>query len=124
MDTDDGTVYPTILPLNCECIYCSLPSYSIASHGSTADIQEASKNIWLAWIAPAFADWTILPENNDDFDAWYRSLPIHKIFLVGKESEIHYLAPENEQSDYPFVYVGWNVNCELGEEDEDSEQDD
>ena len=69
-------------------------------------------------------NWKILLENNDDFDAWYRSLPIHKIFLVGKESEIHNLAPENEQPDYPFVYVGWNVDCELSEEDEDSEQDD
>ena len=57
------------------------------------------------------------------FDAWYQSLPIHKIFLIGKESEIHYLAPENEQPDYPFVYVGWNVDCELSEEDEDSGQD-
>ena len=35
----------------------------------------------------------------------------------------HYLAPENEQPDYPFVYVGWNVDCELSEEDEDSGQD-
>ncbi len=34
------------------------------------------------------------------------------------------MAPENEQPDYPFVYVGWNVDCELSEEDEDSEQDD
>ncbi len=72
----------------------------------------------------AFADGKILPENNDKFDVWYRSLPIHKIFLVGKESEIYYLAPENEQPDYPFIYVGWNVDCELSEEDEDSEQDD
>jgi len=55
--------------------------------------------------------------------AWYWSLLIHKIFLIGKESEIHYLARENEQPDYPFVYVGWNVDCELNEEDEDNEQD-
>ena len=72
----------------------------------------------------AFADGKILPENNDDFDAWYRSLPIHKKFLVGKESEIHYLAPEHEQPDYPFVYVDWNVDCELSEEDYNSEQED
>ncbi len=34
------------------------------------------------------------------------------------------MAPENEQPDYPFVYVVWNVDCELSEEDKDSEQDD
>ena len=33
------------------------------------------------------------------------------------------MARENEQPDYPFVYVGWNVDCELSEEDEDSGQD-
>ena len=33
------------------------------------------------------------------------------------------MARENEQPDYPFVYVGWNVDCELNEEDEDNEQD-
>ena len=33
------------------------------------------------------------------------------------------MAPEHEQPDYPFVYVGWNVDCELSEEDEDSGQD-
>ncbi len=43
IDTETDTVYPTILPLDSECIVCSLSSYSIASHGSTADIQEASK---------------------------------------------------------------------------------
>ena len=43
MDTETDTVYPTILPLDSECIFCSLSSYSTASHGSTADIQEASK---------------------------------------------------------------------------------
>ncbi len=62
----------------------------------------------------AFADGKILPENDEDYDAWYRSLPIHKMFLDGKESEIHYLAPEEEQPDYPFVYVDWNVDCETG----------
>ena len=33
------------------------------------------------------------------------------------------MARENEQPDYPFVYVGWNVDCELSEEDKDSGQD-
>ncbi len=43
MDTETDTVNPTILPLDSECIFCSLSSYSIASHRSTDDIQEASK---------------------------------------------------------------------------------
>ena len=46
------------------------------------------------------------------------------MFLDGKESEIHYLAPEEEQPDYPFVYVDWNVDCELSNRDEDSDQSD
>ena len=27
------------------------------------------------------------------------------------------MAPDNEQPDFPFVYVTWNVDCELSEED-------
>jgi len=72
----------------------------------------------------SFADGKILPENDEEYDAWYRSLPIHKMFLDGKESEIHYLAPEEEQPDYPFVYVDWNVDCELSDKDKDSDQSD
>ena len=28
------------------------------------------------------------------------------------------------QPDYPFVYVDWNVDCELSDRDEDSDQSD
>ncbi len=69
----------------------------------------------------AFAEGGILPQKSDNFDAWYKRLPIHKRFLQGKESEIHYLAPDNEQPDFPFVYVDWNVDCELSEEDANEE---
>jgi hypothetical protein len=57
--------------------------------------------------------------NKDNYDMWYRSLPIHKMFLDGKESEIHYLAPDNIQPDFPFVYVDWNVDCESSDDDRD-----
>jgi len=51
-----------------------------------------------------FADGKMLPMNSDKFDAWYKSLPIHKTFLNGMETEIHYLAPpDNLQPDFPFV---------------------
>jgi hypothetical protein len=72
----------------------------------------------------AFAEGKVLLEKSDNFDMWYRSLPIHKMFVNGKESEIHYLAPDNEQPDFPFVYVNWNVDCELSEEhdNKDDEQ--
>ncbi len=52
---------------------------------------------------------------------WYKRLPIHKRFFQGEESEIHYLAPDNEQPDFPFLYVDWNVDCELSEEDNNEE---
>jgi hypothetical protein len=64
-----------------------------------------------------FANGKVLPMNGDNFEVWYRRLPIHKMFLQGKESEIHYLAPDNEQPDFPFVYVDWNVDCEFSEEE-------
>jgi hypothetical protein len=70
----------------------------------------------------AFGEGEVLPQKSDNFDAWYRRLPIHKMFLQGKESEINYLALDNEQLDFPFVYVDWNVDCELSEE-EDNEED-
>lgn len=44
------------------------------------------------------------------------------MILQGKESAIHFLAPDNEQPDFPFVYVGWNIDCELSEK-EDYEED-
>ncbi len=31
------------------------------------------------------------------------------------------MAPYNEQPDFPFVYVDWNVDCELSEEDNNEE---
>ncbi len=52
-----------------------------------------------------FAEGKVLPEKSYNFDVWYRSLPIHKVSLNEKESEIHYLAPDNKQPDFPFVYV-------------------
>ncbi len=70
----------------------------------------------------AFSEGEVLPQKSDNFDACYRRLPIHKMFLQGKESEIHYLAPDNEQPDFPFVYVNLNADCELSEE-EDNEED-
>jgi hypothetical protein len=70
-----------------------------------------------------FADGKVLPINPNDFEVWYRRLPIHKMFLQGKESEIHYLAPDKEQPDFPFVYVDWNIDCELSEKG-DYEEDD
>lgn len=69
-----------------------------------------------------FADGKTLPMNSDKFDAWYRSLPIHKSFLVGKETDIHYLAPDNLQPDLPFVYVDWKADCESSS-DEDGDED-
>jgi hypothetical protein len=43
------------------------------------------------------------------------------MYFDGKESEIHYLAPDNEQPDFPLVYVDWNgVDCEISEEDDDT----
>jgi hypothetical protein len=69
-----------------------------------------------------FADGKVLPMNTDDFEVWYRRLPSHKMILQGKKSVIHFLAPDNEQPDFPFVYVGWNIDCELSEK-EDYEED-
>jgi hypothetical protein len=40
------------------------------------------------------------------------------MFVDGKESEIHYLAPDDKQPNFPFVYFDWNVDCELIEEDD------
>ena len=66
-----------------------------------------------------FANDKILPMNSDNYDTWYRSLSIHKMFLDGKESEIHYLAPDNLQPDFSIVYVDWNVDCESSDGDRD-----
>ncbi len=71
-----------------------------------------------------FAEGKVLPSNVDYFEKWYWQLPIHKMFLEGKESGIHFLAPDNLQPDFPCVYLDWNVDCEISEdnkEDEDKE---
>ncbi len=68
-----------------------------------------------------FAEGKVLLVKSDNFDVWYRSLSIHKAFLDGKESEIHDLAPDNKQPDFLCVYVDWNVDCELSEEEDNKE---
>ena len=68
-----------------------------------------------------FAEGKTLPMNSNKFDAWYRHLPIHKTFLDGMETEIRYLAPDNLQPDFPFVYLDWNVDC--GSSSDDNEDD-
>ena len=43
IDTDTVNMHPAVTPVDCECIFCSVSSYSIASRGYTTDIQEISK---------------------------------------------------------------------------------
>jgi hypothetical protein len=69
-----------------------------------------------------FAEGKVLPSNIGYFEKWYRQLPIHKMFLEGKESEIHYLALDNLQPDLPFVYLDWNVDCEISEDNYEAEE--
>jgi hypothetical protein len=69
-----------------------------------------------------FADGKTLPMISDFFDAWYRSLPIHKTFLDGMETEIRYLAPDNLQPDFPFVYLDWNVDCGSSSDDDEDDR--
>ncbi len=57
-----------------------------------------------------FADGKVLPTNSNNFDRWYQLLPIHKMFLKGQDNEIHYLAPDNLQPNYPCVYLDWKVD--------------
>ncbi len=97
-----------------------LCSYPYRINNQTGDILVPIRDtLWGCSLA--FSEGGILPQKSDNFDAWYKRLPIHKRFLQGKESEIHYLAPDNEQPDFPFVYVDWNVDCELSEEDNNEE---
>ena len=35
------------------------------------------------------------------------------------ETEIRYLAPDNLQPDFPFVYLDWNVDCESSSDDDE-----
>jgi hypothetical protein len=99
--------------------------YKTISTNST--VNSKTRDIWVPIMDPlqgcslVFAEGKVLTVKSDNFDVWYRSLPIHKVFLDGKESEIHYLAPDNKQPDFPFVYVNWNVDCELSEEEDNKE---
>ncbi len=95
----------------------------------SSDLTVISKtgDIWVPIRDPlqgcsiAFAEGKVLPEKSENVDVWYKSLPIYKVFLDGKESEIHYLALDNKQQDLLFVYVNWNVDCELSEEDDNKD---
>jgi hypothetical protein len=85
---------------------------------STSTVNSKTGHIWVPIMDPlqgcklVFAEGKVLQEKCDDFDVWYRRLPIHKVLLDGKESEIHYLALENKKPDFLFVFVNWNVDCE------------
>jgi hypothetical protein len=74
--------------------------YKTISSNST--VNSKTGDIWVPIMDPlqgcilVFAEGKVLPEKSENFDVWYRSLPIHKVFLDGKESEIHYLAPDNK----------------------------
>ena len=89
---------------------CTLPNNCLT--GTMVPIREP-----LLGCNLIFADCKFLPMNSDKFDAWYRSLPIHKSFLQGMESEIRSLAPDNLQPDYPFVYVDWSADGESSSDD-------
>ncbi len=65
-----------------------------------------------------FAEGKILPNTADYFEKWYRQLPIHRMFLEGKESEIHYLAPDAVQPDFPFVNLDWKLDCKASSDDD------
>ena len=48
----------------------------------------------------------------EDYDMWYRSLPLHVDFLNNvKDEEIHYRAPRSQQPDFPFIYVTWAIDA-------------
>ena len=40
------------------------------------------------------------------------------MFLEGKESEIHYLAPDAVQPHFPFVNLDWKVDCKASSDDD------
>jgi hypothetical protein len=102
-----------------EDLYKTISS-NLTVNSKTGDIQVSVMDP-LQGCSIVFAEGKVLPEKSDNFDMWYRSLPIHKVFLNGKESEIHYLAPDKKQPDFPFVYVNWYVDCELSEEEDNKE---
>lgn len=48
----------------------------------------------------------------EDYDVWYRSLPLHVDFLMKvPDEEIHYRAPRSQQPDFPFIYVTWAIDA-------------
>jgi hypothetical protein len=65
-----------------------------------------------------FAEGKVLPSTVNYFEKWYRRLPIHKMFLEGKESEIYYLARDTVQPNFSFVYLDWKVDCEASSYDD------
>jgi hypothetical protein len=38
------------------------------------------------------------------------------------ETEIRYLAPDNLQPDFPFVYLDWNVDCGSSSDDDEDDR--
>ena len=48
----------------------------------------------------------------EDYDMWYRSLPLHVDFMMKvRDEEIHYKAPRSQQPDFPFIYVTWAIDA-------------
>jgi hypothetical protein len=99
--------------------------YKTISSNST--VNSKTEDIWVPIMDPlqgcslVFAEGKVLPVKSENFEMWYRSLPIHKLFLNGKGSGIHCLAPDDKQPDFPFVYVDWNVDCELSDKEDNKE---
>lgn len=59
-----------------------------------------------------FADAEKLPKY-DDYEWWYRTLPIHIGFITDEEKkDIYYMAPKEDQPNYPFVYISWMIDEE------------
>ena len=55
----------------------------------------------------AFADGEVLPRNSNNFEVWYRRLPIHKLFLQGKKLRfITRLQTMNNQISHLFTLTG------------------
>jgi hypothetical protein len=85
--------------------------YKTISSNST--VNSKTGDIWVPIMDPlrgcslVFAEGKVIPVKKENFDVWYKSLPICKVFLDEKENEIHYLALDDKQPDFPFVYVDW-----------------
>lgn len=71
-----------------------------------------------------FAEGETLPKY-DDYDCWYRSLPIHIGFVTDEDrKDIYYMAPKEDQPNYPFVCISWMIDneessCNSFDSDED-----